>query len=57
MPKESESNRSFDPSDGLIGKVVQPLQPVTDASAVIFSRNYRRRKMPTLTGFARRDRH
>ena len=39
MPKESESNWSFDPSDGLIGKVVQPLQPVTDASAVIFSRN------------------
>ncbi len=38
MPKESESSPSFDPSDGLIGKVVQPHQPVTDASAVVFSR-------------------
>jgi|HubBroStandDraft_2_1064218.scaffolds.fasta_scaffold30512_4 hypothetical protein len=46
MPKGSESSRSFYPSDGLIGEIVPPHQPVTDVSATGFFANvaaYRRR--------------
>jgi hypothetical protein len=46
MPKGSESSRSFDPSDGLIGEIVPPHQPVTDVSAMGFFARvaaYRRR--------------
>jgi hypothetical protein len=62
MPKGSESSRSLDPSDGLIGDSSSHIRPVTGAfgSGCLresWSASPPRRKLPMLTGVARCDRH